>query len=575
LGAALLLALAGCAPRQIATLDPPVPAPIPEAPSGPADPLLVESRTRAESGESLLSEGDIERAEASFREAIELLESYLAASPGAGPAPGVELDRLRVRLDSLAALDYEGRNGIDNEPDVMLGHAADEGLPMDLNPAILARLEYYTNGAGRSTIEVGLEQMGLYGEMIRAVFREEGVPESLIHLAQAESTFKPEAVSRSAARGMWQFMAARGSEYGLRQNRWVDERSDPEKSTRAAARHLRDLFDRFGDWRLAMAAYNGGPAHVDGAMRRSGSNDFWTLAEGGLLNTETRNYVPTILAMAIIGADPAAFGFDIQPREAGNVVRVAVDRATDLRVISERLGVPLEELQALNPHVLREATPPDDPEFELRLPDGYAELFETRVAPLGDAERILFRYHVVSGGETLSHISRLYEVPASAIADANRLANLNAIGIGQELVIPLSGVPLPQPAAGELPSRPPPPGVYEIRAGDTLSGIAERFGLRVEEIREQNGLTSSLLIAGKTLSLAPRAVQGAVETSLGDAAPGNAIVYNVRPGDTLSRIAVAYRTSVSALREWNLGADLSVIYPGDQIRIQPPAPQAR
>lgn len=449
-------------------------------------------------------------------------------------------------------------------------------LALVRNAAVEARLAYFAQGAGHSTIEVGLERSGLYSDMIRRVFRDEGVPEELLYMAQAESAFKPEAVSRSAARGMWQFMAARGEEYGLRQNYWIDERSDPEKSTRAAAKHLRDLFDQFGDWYLAMAAYNSGPARVASAIERGNSSDFWTLSEQGLLPAETRDYVPTIVAMAIIAEDPEAWGFEVTPAPAIGTERMAVGQATDLRIVAERLDLPLTEIQGLNPHVLRWATPPDDPDFELVLPDGYAPLFEERIGPLPEEARILFRHHVVENGETLSFIARLHDVPVSVIAEANHLPDPDAIRIGQSLVIPLSGIA----AAATLPDNPTleaapetPPATYKVRSGDTLSGIAARFGLRVEEIREWNGMTSSLLIAGSTLDLAapaPPSPAPGSKPALSETAPDGTVIYSVQPGDTLTRIAAAYQTSVEALRQSNLDSDLSVIYPGDRIRIHAP-----
>jgi len=551
IGAVLLALGSSCAPRNQTASLPPVPGP--DSPP-PGENPREDARRDEEAGNP----------DPEFTEAVSVPDSRPPAGEPDRNLPEA-LDRQRRPPD---AIDDAGTNGPGARPEPPPANSRTDGLPMDRSEPVLSRLEYFTEGTGRSTIEVGLEQMGRYAEMIRQIFREEGVPEGLIYLALAESTFRPEAVSRSEARGMWQFIESRGREYGLRRTWWIDERSDPEKSTRAAARHLRDLFEQFGDWYLAMAAYNAGPGRVTSAISRGGSRDFWVLASERLLPPETRNYVPTIIAMAIIGSDPPAYGFDVTPVPALEVERVAVGQATDLRVISESLAIPLEEIQRLNPHVLRWATPPGDPEFELILPAGYAEPFELVVAPLPEAARILFRHHLVSGGETLSFIARLHELPVAAIVEANNLTNPDAIRIGQSLVIPLSGVSPPEnpvfqaAVAGEIP-----PASYPIRPGDTLIGLAGRYGLRVEDIRNWNGLTSSLLVAGETLRLAPPQLSNSTLPAPASLYEG-AIVYNVRPGDTLSRIATLYQTSVESLREWNVGSDLSVIYPGDEITVR-------
>src|SRR6185369_2765685 len=219
-------------------------------------------------------------------------------------------------------------------------------------------------------INVGLERAGVYRPMMERILMEEGLPLDLVFLSEAESAFLPRAISRAKARGMCQFISSRGKEYGLRQTWWIDERSDPETSTRAAARHLKDLYEEFGDWYLAMAAYNSGPVRVQRALEKTGADNFWTLAEKRALPKETINYVPNILALTIIGKNPSKYGFSIASAAALETERVSVDKATDLRVIAEAIDVPVEQLRDLNTHVLRWTTPPDDPDFQLILPKG-------------------------------------------------------------------------------------------------------------------------------------------------------------------------------------------------------------
>src|SRR5207248_1064030 len=208
-------------------------------------------------------------------------------------------------------------------------------LPLVLNDTVASYINYYSS-RGRGVLERALIRAGRYRDMIERVLREEGVPQDLIYLAQAESGFQPLAMSRASARGMWQFMSSRAAGYGLQRNWWLDERQDPEKSTRAAARHLKDLYKEFGDWYLAMAAYNSGPMNVQQAVRRTGFADFWELYKRNVLPKETKNYVPIILAMAIVAKNPAQYGLaEIQPEPPAQVDAVTIDYPVDLRLVAE------------------------------------------------------------------------------------------------------------------------------------------------------------------------------------------------------------------------------------------------
>jgi membrane-bound lytic murein transglycosylase D len=242
-------------------------------------------------------------------------------------------------------------------------------LPLMINEYVAGYINYFSTH-GRSVFEGAFVRSGRYREMILRIFKEEGVPQDLIYLAQAESGFKPLALSRARARGMWQFMASRGVGYGLRRSWWVDDRQDPEKATRAAARHLHDLYNQFGDWYLAMAAYNSGPGNVQQAVRRTGYADFWELYKRNVLPAETKNYVPIILAMTIMSKNPAQYGLDaVQPDPPMKYDVVKVNYPVDLRLVAECVDVPIEQMIDLNPSLLRRTTPKDQP-FDLRLPLG-------------------------------------------------------------------------------------------------------------------------------------------------------------------------------------------------------------
>lgn len=547
--------------------------------------LLSQAKTHEVRGIKLLRTELIEEARKEFDIALQLLQEYSAEDPSNLDVQG-DISLLHVHISNLDLLENNDTPGIENTERIesppenstselgspILSNIEDSvnDLPVEINDRVLSMLDHYTAGQGRSTIEVGLKRIGFYRPMIEKIFVEEGIPLGLIYLAQAESLFKPKAVSRSKAKGMWQFMSARGKEYGLRQNWWIDERLDPQKSTRAAARHLKDLYDQFGDWYLAMAAYNSGPNRVRRAINQTGDANFWTLADQRKLPKETRNYIPTILAMAIIGNHPGRYDFDVIPNKNIHVERVRIEKATDLRIIAKNLDLPLEMLQELNPHVLRWATPPQDSEFELNLPVGYRSRYFEKVAGLPEEKRILFRHHIVASGDTLSHIAVRYNVPIRVITTANNLSEKQIISIGQSIMIPISGLPIPEDTFTDfsLPNKveATAPPLYRIKRGDTLLGIAKRYSLSVKDIRLWNEMSSTLLIAGHNLRLVPPLIE---ETNLKTTPKESTIkvVYLVKTGDTLTKIAKSYQTSVARILEWNQRFDLSTIRPGDLITI--------
>ena len=273
----------------------------------------------------------------------------------------------------------------------------------------------------------------------------------------------------------------------------------------------------FNDWYLAMAAYNAGPVRVQKALKKTGATTFWQLADKKALPKETINYVPTILAMTIIGSDPEFHGFNVEPGAPLETERVALDQATDFRVISEILGIPVDDLRNLNPHVLRWTTPPDDPEFEFILPVGYSEKFFEKVATLTEKERILWRYHNIKKGETLSVIAREYGVTVNDLTQANKLNVKATLRVGQELMIPISGVKpaatsvasAEKPAPARTTTSLTPPTAYLVRRGDTLTSIAAKFNLTVNDLKKWNKLTSTRLDIGQKLTLVPLVVRQA------------------------------------------------------------------
>jgi membrane-bound lytic murein transglycosylase D len=375
-------------------------------------------------------------------------------------------------------------------------------LPLTVNDEVLSFLNFFQTPRGKAIVETGLRRSGRYRDMISRVLREEGVPQDLIYLAQAESAFQPLALSRAGARGIWQFVPWRGNEYGLKRSWWVDERQDPEKATRAAAQHLRDLYGLFGDWYLAMAAYNCGPGNVQKGVERTGYADFWELYRRNVLPRETKNYVPIILALTLIAKDAAHYGVqtDLDQPVPSDVVKPG--RAIDLRLVAETIDADAETLRSLNPSLLRMATP-DDPFFELHLPKGTAQKFSAEIADIPPEKWVSWRRHRVEAGETLTSLAKKYHVTAPAIAAANSLGRTDVLSPDDKLIIPAS-----QPAA-EAKSRLV---RYRVRKGDTLGGIADQFSVSAEELRKWNGLKAARVSRGMVLRV--YTIGGGTETAL-------------------------------------------------------------
>lgn len=364
-------------------------------------------------------------------------------------------------------------------------------LPLTVNDEVLSFLNFFQTPRGRAIVETGLRRAGRYREMISRVLHEEGVPQDLIYLAQAESAFQPIALSRAGARGMWQFVAYRGQEYGLRHTWWIDERQDPEKATRAAAQHLRDLYGMFGDWYLAMAAYNCGPGNVQKAVERTGYADFWELYRRNVLPRETKNYVPIILALTLIAKDADHYNVQVEPDPPVPTDVIRPGRAIDLRLVAETIDIDVETLRSLNPALLRLATP-DDSSFELHLPQGTAEKFSAEIADIPADKWVSWRRHRVAAGETLSSIGKKYRVTPVAIAEANNLERGATLDAGEKLIIPAA-----QPQSEtkrRLVS-------YRVRKGDTLGGIADRFSVDREDVRKWNRLKSNRVGRGMVLRI--------------------------------------------------------------------------
>jgi len=463
-------------------------------------------------------------------------------------------------------------------------------LPLVLNDAVASYITYFSTGGGRHFLEHGWIRSGRYRAMISRVLKEEGVPQDLIYLAQAESGFHPLALSRAGARGMWQFMASRGVDYGLQRNWWQDDRQDPEKSTRAAARHLKDLYHQFGDWYLAMAAYNSGPGTVQRAVQRTGYADYWELYKRGVLPAETRNYVPIILAITVMSKNPAQYGLDrIHTDHPIEYDTLKVDYPVDLRLVAECVDTATATVQDLNPSLTRMTTPKQGG-FLLHVPAGTKDKYETAIAAIPRDKRVWWHYHKVVPGDTLAVLAKKYHTTVEAIVQANTLEG-DELGDQQKLVIPVT----PGRQRGEGLAFSKHVTRYKVRKGDSVESVADDFGVPVAKLRSWNRIRGNALKVGHVLSIhkplaesepaqtvsrrsersakvagaaAPctkwgrrsgkrvclaraKAAQPRTKAEATETKTAKTVRHTVRKGETLSSIASAYNTTISALKRDN------------------------
>jgi peptidoglycan lytic transglycosylase D len=470
-------------------------------------------------------------------------------------------------------------------------------LPLMMTDQVAGYIAYFS-GPGRGVFERAYSRSGRYHDMIVDTLKQQGLPQDLIYLAQAESGFHPLAVSRAGARGIWQFMASRGRGYGLRHNMWVDDRQDPEKSTRAAARHLKELYAQFGDWYLAMAAYNSGPGTVQSAVKRTGYADFWELYRRNVLPHETRNYVPIILDVTIMAKNPEQYGLDDVEMESPPARdTVTLDYPVDLHLVAQCTNSTIAELLDLNPSLLRLTTPRTGT-FDLHLPAGTKDQYETTIAAIPPDMRLWWRYHTVHEGDTLASLAHTYHVTAKAITAANHLDDPE-LETDARLIIPI--------APGKHPTS---DGAtyarhitwYHVHRGDTVESVAENFGVAPQMLRRWNGLRGSSLAGRRALALhlpitptsenqvassrTSKKRTGTGTTGSGSKtdtaavkppatksaqierlkAEASVVHHKVRSGETLYSIAQAYKTTVAALKRDN--KDVAVLHPGMILVVQ-------
>jgi len=458
---------------------------------GEVDSRVAKAREHLEAGKRFYQLDDLDGARREFDAALDVLLSAPDTLPDR-PRLESELDQIS---DTIYHYDLEGLGaGASEQPQVVYDkspldsildmtfptdpnlrpkvkeeiEATVSQLPLQENDAVLSYVHYFSTERGRNVLLGGLRRSGKYRPLIQRILDDEGVPQELIYLAQVESGFLPRARSNKQAVGMWQFVQFRGRQYGLLQTPGTDDRLDPEKATRAAARHLHDLYAMFGDWYLAMAAYNCGPGCVQRAVERTGFADFWELRRLNVLPKETANYVPVIVALTIMAKNPK--DYDLENLDTDRPVEyetIALDTATSLALIADASDRPVSEIQDLNPALLKSVASAG---YQLRVPKGTLATVMSALEMVPAIHRADWRIHRVVPGETLAEIARRYSTPVSALMSANQRASLQS----PLAEAPVAGDLLVVPGASHLSRVPVRSAVSKSRGNPSRKALAAR-----------------------------------------------------------------------------------------------------
>ncbi len=407
-----------------------------------------------------------------------------------------------------------------------------------------------------------LDNSGYYRDHIMPILAQYGLPEELFYLPLIESGFNPNAYSYAHAAGMWQFIAGTGARYGLKRNWWIDERRDPIKSTHAAAKYLKKLYEEFNDWFLALAAYNAGELRIWRAIKREGTRDYWKLKS---LPQQTRDYVPTFMASMLVAKNPEKYGFTNSPKDKWEWDEVPVSSSYEFDAIARACGVSVEEIRRLNPELRRWVTPPNEPNYILRVPVGKGDSLIAKLKQLPPAiaeKRTEWLTHKVKKGQTLHSISNKYGVTISAIVAANHIKRPSQLRVGQMLVIPTDRYyAAPRTSSEDVVF------THTVQKGESLSLIAKKYNTSVTKIRSLNNLQDDIIQPGTILKV--RGTKAAIEATASTSNETKKIIHIVAKGETLGEIAAKYNVSVSNIRAWN-NLEGHIIYPKQKIIIYRP-----
>jgi len=425
-------------------------------------------------------------------------------------------------------------------------------IPLVLNDSVEKNLEYFQYGI-HERFQSYLDRFHHYQDLVEPVFRELGLPVELMYLSLVESGFNPRAFSRSRASGPWQFMKGTGRVYGLDVDWYLDERRDPIKSTVAAAHHLRDLYDQFGSWPLALGAYNAGSGKISRAIKKTGTRDFWTIRQSRHIRRETKDYVPRFIAATLIAQNPTAYGFSTPDGDHHEFEEVLITKRVHLSAVTQQTGIPVEELQRLNPELRRSIVPSlTAPGYYLKVPLGMASLVEElhpALAVWSQPPPPPTEWHTVRRGESLSVVAKRFGMKVSQLKEMNNLRS-NIIRVGTKLRV--RGGAADDYADTELTW-------YRVRSGDSLGSIASRFRISVNSLMGLNNLSSHIIHPGDRLRVKAKPTVRPSSTN-------DSKWYKVRRGDSLWTIAQQFRVSVNDLRALN-NLSSSIIQAGRMLMV--------
>lgn len=450
-------------------------------------------------------------------------------------------------------------------------------FPLEINQRVELAIKYFQT-RGRKVFTVWLERSGKYEKLIRDILQEKELPDELFYLAMIESGFNPRAYSYARAAGIWQFIKGTGAAYGLRNSWWFDERKDPYLSTLAAAKHLKDLYARFGDWYLALAGYNCNPKKIENRMRQYKTDDFWELKR---LPRQTRNYVPTFIAASVLASNPKKYGFYVDKMEPVEFDTVLISECIDLEILSQCADTTFEFIKEINPAILRWCTPPDVRNFVFNIPKGSKEQFREKYSQIPEENKRSWVRHVVRKGETLSDIAKKYGTSIDILKTYNKL-NGNRIRINQDILLPVprnkkyydlttsvASVSEKKKARSSVDLKGYKKITYLVKAGDTLGQIAEQFHTQANKIREWNGMyygqyiypdqKLDIWVAESSLSEQKDTNQKEISTSDD--------IHVVQQGETLWDIAQHYDVTIEKLKSWNKKRS-NTIQPGERLKIR-------
>lgn len=503
---------------------------------------------------------------------VERLEGEIPTEEQLEGMRAAENERVDSQLvEALEALDFDERMYSDPTKALFVDplfldqvDPSEFDIPIEVNGSVAKWVKYFT-GPGRKHYERWMARSTRYRPMMYEKLDAAGMPRDLVYLSMIESGYNSHAYSHAHAAGLWQFIPSTGKMYDLRVDYWVDDRRDPAKATDAAIVFLAELNKIFkGDWRLAWAGYNTGPGRVRRAQRNSGSDDFWAIQAGPYLASETDNYVPKIMAAAIIGHHPERYGFsNIKFQDELTYDEVPVKGSVEVSRLAKAAGLTVDEFKYLNPALRRFATPKEG--YTIRVPKGSQQKMIAAVGKMPRHQPTQYARHTVRKGESLGRIATRYNVSVNDLKRANRLQNVNHIRIGMSLMIPGRGgaAVASKPSSSSSASKSSSVAVttHTVRKGDTLSVIASRYGTSTTNIRSLNGLSGSRIYVGQKLK-----VRGVAKASTSSRTVATSS-YTIKRGDTLIGIANRHGTTLTKLQNLNGIRNASSIKVGQRLKV--------